>query len=367
MVITVVVALIVTGAVLVPIIGGLSDNDGGNGSGGSGGGEGTTGTVYTLDEYYGQTYPDWPYKSYQVYSPAVQGSSPFNITTSDIIGILDNMREMGIESGFRISVAEVFCDNIVIHGIIVVDEYTGGVLQYSFSYQVMDKTTTVNSVYQGQVFDTYTAQNQMQGKQGSFDFVCSSSGAYTLNVTYYDFDMSSMQSKTNSGQAEFISFLSENENGYYNASMVQYGVSEVPVFDGQKYIMILATLSQTSVSTQYLNAEMTPDTSNATFTITATGDGHTYTASGQLIQLDSYNGIILQYDSLSVEPSDQMVRLYEVFISTQGTVEGGGESGGSSDNDGLGTTGTIMAVIPVFVILAILMYAVTYLRKPEDY
>lgn len=372
MIIAVVVALIVTGAVLVPIIGGFTDNDGGEG-GGSGGG-GTEEAVYTFGEAYRQVYPDWPYESYRVYNSTVQGSSPFSITTSDIVDILDNFRSMNIARDFFILLAQITVDTLQIDASIMVSEYTGGGLEYSATFMIQPFD---GDSYNVNIFDTYASQNEQQGKQGSFEFVCSSNGAYALNMTYYDYNAGAMQSNSYSGQTSFISFLSENEEGYYDllgaVMSMSNGLVICPLSEGQdcvvpySYIHFLEDDSE-EYGASVFNANITLNTSDMEFEVTGLPEGVRIwggiasTDSGYIASDLSGNPLF----SSTEYPYEGEIYPMDIYLPTRTGTEGDDDS--SSGGNDLGTTGVIMAVIPIFVVLAILMYAVQYLRtKPESY
>ena len=357
----IVVAVIVAAVVLVPVCNSIADNggssSGGGGDSGSGsGGEGTTGTVYTIADQYSQTYPDWPYKSYQIYNPTIEGSSPFNITTSDIVGVLDNFRSMGIASGFSIDLAQIITDTFEINSYVRVNQYTEGGLEYRAGFQVALFGEEQYNVY---MFDTNTAQNQQQGKQGSFELICASDGTYTLDMSYYY--GGGMVSKSYSGQVSLLTFLSQNEVGYY--TMELGSEFTLPIFEGQEYI---TTIDEYDNDDDYLLScaicptDISVDTSAGQYTLTGTHNDTTYTLSGNIEQSDSETKIIIDPSAeIITQPSvENYVGLRMIYASTQGIVGGGGEGGSSDSGSDLGVAGTIIGIIPVFVILAILMGAV---------
>lgn len=78
------------------------------------------------------------------------------------------------------------------------------------------------------------------------------------------------------------------------------------------------------------------------------------------IRMDSITGTVLWRNNSDQYP--QEITITKAVVP----VEVGGGSGGSSDNGSdLGVAGTILAVVPIFVILGILMYAVQYFRDPR--
>lgn len=354
-IISIVIAAVVAAVVLVPICDSIADN--GGSSGGGGGGEGTKETVYTLGESYGPIYPDWPYESYRVYNSTVQGSSPFSITTSDIVGVLDNFRSMNVESNHTFVLGQIITDTLEIEASISVNQYTEGGLEYRAVFQI--SSFDGEPSYNANIFDTSVAQNQQQGKQGSFEFICSSDGAYTLNMSYYDYTEDAMANKSYSGQTAFMSFLSESENGYYEmiGPLISRGLAICPLFEDQDcvvpymYIHYLEDDSE-EYGVSVFNGKITLDTDNMSFEVVGLPDG--VRIWGSIASVDSEYVVTGQMFSSTEDPYDGDVHPLNTYLPTQTVTEGGG-SGGSSDT---GVTGTLIKTIPIFVILGIILGSV---------
>lgn len=425
MVITVIVALIVTGAVLVPIVGGLA------GSGGSGGGDGGDSAgdyevLNTLQSYSsdGTSIEIGDYKSYQTYdsnlTPTMKQGYSLNLEGLNEIYAETPITDSS-SGNYNYEIAYIdFAEypTVTYNGVAKPSYEDRGYVGieitriYGWEDSGSDRFYLIDAVTVDSTVEYYPDQNtgdqlNVLGAVGSVESHIADTypalTAFELTIgTDYSVTMSMATAQdtiTINGTASFVEYISENDAGWIPAPgfslsnilpselKVDVGSTLYLVSDGHidyeqggtsdtyeytSQVLAIKSITSADLATAgkiELTMERQIPEKNWTFTEKWTlniTDSVLDTQSPPVIELvtapegvtvTSYdiNGDVSAVSSVNANP-------YEDSSS-------GGGSGGSSDSGSdLGTVGTIIGVIPIFVVLAILIYAVQYLRtRPEQY
>ena len=331
MIITVLISVVIVGAVLIPILGEVSDN------GGSGDSE-----KIMLNTFESSIEVDLaPYNSFQYDDSSINSSLPHEITyTLEDLNEISFVDSSQLEDVGDIPILEAYDDSR--NGVRIA--YVGGEGD-------IDVVIMHNGSGSGAYISAVT----------SFDLTISTD--YSLDCSYTYVYPAGSDPRTESIQITVtnINQLSESEDGwmYISGDLVNdkiavgsellLGVYVEPI-DKEWYKPIVIT--EDMISNNHLQ-----------FTVDW-GDGYTSDVDLELQSTDT-DGVWKFTDNLYIwygTVKDNGVELNEnsycwnTYISTYGYIQS--ESGSGSG----GMSSTLLGIIPLFVILGILIYAVQYLR-----
>lgn len=338
MVITVVVALIVTGVVLVPIIQGLSGGD--NGS--EGGGDSNLGTYHYLTAKEGENH-----------------TLSISETDSSAIVEYDGETLVTMEKGTEAWILPIMATNDDIGGenaeflwvlYYHIDKVSGQGSVW-FEGQSITDSTTISPVLPQDYSISGKSVSELESEciwhiaeEGDLALVDKPIMGVddTIYFAYFNQDGLETEGNPNVSTIKYVGIMgigtleTLSENIYCPSSMYDWETIDNATSESGDYYDL------ESYPNNWQEGDITIDTSE-------TSDG---------IRLNGIS-VITHWENTANPTWTQNITKFIVPVK---------EGGSSSDNGDLGTTGTILSVIPVFVILAILLYAVQYLRaRPEQY
>lgn len=363
----IVVAVIVAAVVLVPICNSLTEGDGG--SGGSGDDSQGYVKINDLHEYMAEcdwTFPD-NIKSFQIYDEDNISELP-NISYD-----LEYM--LALEQGF----SHTGQDNITL-------------CEYSYEYgEGEDRVAATINVDEDGVYLESTLINQSTNQSldfrhtymaslSSFLLTISDSGNDKVMTLQMEYTGSSAGTYSNSWVLNKATVISESEDGWIQI-LSNYENVPINVSEGCNVLWFWIVMKQFGPDSRVqLDSEVASvfhesDVSDGKWTVSGGSvydedNDDTYTDSSVWALESGENGVwqtSIIAESMTVF-NTQNVDIIQLegqgindsvmnYVGTHGyaSSSGGGDSSGGSD---LGVAGTIIGIIPVFVILAILMGAV---------
>lgn len=364
----IVVAVIVAAVVLVPICNSLTEGDGSS-DGGSGGSSSTVpvdgNMLNSINDVLVDDGVTSTYTGYDVYPDDRGYVAPISFTKDDAQGYLDSVTKTG----------DMYYNTVNIPIIRINNTPMGSTEDHVESMEI---GVLVNKSDGSK--DTYL--RAVLGYGGDIvSIVDESLSAYqTVSITIREdataditiVGGSSNVSLTVSDTVDEVLFLSDSENCwmFFNltpasdylvveeGSAIQVGLMLGAMIDGERTMAIRgATVELTADMISNLQA-------TTTFTGTFASENYNITVSIPLRYNDNTDKIYLDRSAegtISGEYNQELyVEGYGSYVSTMNVVpaSGGSPGGDSSGSSDLGVAGTIIGIIPVFVILAILMGAV---------
>lgn len=343
MIITVLISVVIVGAVLVPILGEVADN--GNGGGSSGDSEKIV--LNTFEDEYGIDVS--PYQSYEFYSSSESSTLPSPISYSlddltEIKDMLSNVDWSSYPSGYDFPIFKFsFFEN---------EQHQEKGL--SASYRPSANNLVIGVLSQGEEipFDRITAMTVTVSENYSL--------SYSISTSTRDYqEQLTIESIQNISKSDgFISVFggANSEKFTINSKIVCFGYFEEDTDDDfiSYYFEKEMSITQDMIADNTLSFTVPFSeevVANFSLPIQSTDTDGVWQfvnplseAQGQLYK----NEQLLEGDYAQV-----------VAISTYGYTQS--ESGGSDSGSG-GMSNVILGIIPVFVLLGILIYAVQYLR-----
>ena len=360
MIITVLISVVIVGAVLVPILGEVSDNGGNGGGNGGGSGESEKVVLNTLSDEYGTDVS--PYLSTQMFSEednlSMIPSNSFTYSLENLNTIKQNCTSFN------------FTDSIAYFSIL--DLYIGeNYIEIKYDSSQQDIQFYIEE----------------EGGEEPLEFYLSTVSALSISFSEteglnYSITYTDGESKTITGEWAIlenanahVSMVSTYEYGWIGTTNKDYlekftvgsefifsvQIQDTP-FDG---VPKLQTITEDMISDNTLKFTWTQENYSVDVAIeiqpTDTDGVWQFAPSVKEYEEGALmpNGISITLKQDGQEISRQTWGDFQ-WITTYGYIQSG--SGSGSDSGSGGMSNVLLGIIPVFVLLGILIYAVQYLR-----
>jgi len=360
MIITVLISVVIVGAVLVPILGEVSDNGGNGGGNGGSSGESEQVILTNIGESIGVT--GLSYKSYQIVDTNVGTGSEMPIVEYT----LDDLRE--IESTLKTydwsSMRETKFPVIMIYE--DTEQFVAGTELVEIYYDSSSSELCI-----GLQMDIFSPFDVPIDYFGSLEFGINSDHHYWYNAKYYRGEEITDE-KVTTIVPQYLQSIQQSEEGWID--LMTNLSPNVKITDGSELFIQVNGGSRDIHLYNFVKISITKDmiennTLSFTVSVADENSGDIYSVDYTMSLLptetegiwtfslaDDLTGIIKDSSGTTVEESS--ANGYPLYATTYGYTQSESESGSGSG----GMSNVLLGIIPVFVLLGILIYAVQYLR-----